>query len=129
MKTISSTDLFKDFSNSLGHSTRRSVVIVLVLLLAIISLASISPAYLRVSSTPTARANTSYNHSTIKYAAVTTAPLHSKTPTPAFYLNTGTPLPPDWANNATETDSIIVGAIILVLIVLVGTLTTVRARK
>jgi hypothetical protein len=127
MKKIQSLDTPSSLRTLLDNSSRRELLIALVLLLAIISLAWIS--HPRVEPTRSAKANTAFTHSNIKYARITTVPNRGITPTPAFYLNTGTPLPPDWVNNAQETNSIVVGAIILVLIVLVGTLTSVRARK
>ena len=96
----------------------------LICLLALTSLAWIGPAQSRVEPTRTAKA-----HVVIHYAGITKVPVMAKTPEPFYYLNTGTPLPPDWVNNAQQTDSIIIGAVILVLVVLIGTLASVRARK
>ena len=107
------------FRNLIRIHSLRWVVITLTLLLAFTSLAWISPAHPRVEPTRIGRA----------YPAITTVAFRATTATPAYYLNTGTPMPADWVNNAQQTNSIIVGAVILVLIVLVGTLTSVRARK
>ncbi|MDR3574978.1 MAG: hypothetical protein P4L50_14050 [Anaerolineaceae bacterium] len=113
------------FKNQMDDLARREVLIALILLVAFTSLAWISPVVQhKFEPTRTARAHTALIH-----AAIATAPVRAAKSTPAFYLNTGTPLPPDWVNNADQTNSIIVGAIILVLIVLVGALTSLRARK
>jgi hypothetical protein len=124
MKTLQSPNLHSIIRNPLGNYPRRWVVVALTLLLAFTSLAWISPAHPKLEPT-----RTGSHHSTIKYAVSTPVPGRTTRPTPAYYLNTGTPLPPDWVNNVDQTNSIIFGAIILVLIVLVGTLTSVRARK
>jgi hypothetical protein len=124
MKTTRFTYLYCYFRNLTCIHPRRWVVVALTLLLAFTSLAWTSPAHPRVEPTRIGRA-----HAAITHAAITTVAFRVSTATPAYYLNTGTPMPADWVNNAQQTNSIIIGAVILVLIVLVGTLTSVRARK
>jgi drug/metabolite transporter superfamily protein YnfA len=119
MKTRRFNPLFGCFKNLSRIQSRKWLVIGLTVLLTFTSLAWISPVQQSVESGRIERA----------YATTTNVALRTSTATPAFYLNTGTPMPADWVNNAQQTNSIIVGAIILVLIVLVGTLTSLRAKK
>jgi drug/metabolite transporter superfamily protein YnfA len=119
MKTRRFNPLFGCFKNLSRMQSRKWLVMGLTVLLAFTSLAWISPAQRSVGPGLVERA----------HATTTIVALKTGTATPAYYLNTGTPMPADWVNNAQQTNSIVVGAIILVLIVLVGTLTSLRTKK
>jgi len=118
------------FKTPFNRPLWRGLALLVVLLFAFSSLAWIGsePEHHRAATTRTPQAHT-VTRQPIHYTALTTVPKRAASATPIFYLNTGTPLPPDWVNNAEETNSIIIGAFILILIVLVGTFSVVRAKK
>ena len=54
--------------------------------------------------------------------------IHDATATPEFELKEPTPIPQEWQDNIEQTNGIIMGSVILVLIVVGGTLSAIRRR-
>jgi hypothetical protein len=66
--------------------------------------------------------NLPQNISSNGFSIATGSPVVASTPTRVFYLNTGTPLPPEYFDTQQQTNQILIGAIIMVLIVIISTI-------